>query len=155
MHIIRYQEVNPSSGQVSPSCQTGYLFRSSDYGSLPVYHRNSKQILQKSNRELRTPSLLLVLQNNEIDVGALSFGLVDWNESAQLCKVIINIGLKTIIQIASYCYVVVVITRSLSTVALRQNFDLISPIFCLFLLDHKPPRLSCFKSQLPIRPDNV
>lgn len=115
----------------------------------------SKQILQKSNRELRTPSLLLVLQNNEIDVGALSFGLVDWNESAQLCKVIINIGLKTIIQIASYCYVVVVITRSLSTVALRQNFDLISPIFCLFLLDHKPPRLSCFKSQLPIRPDNV
>lgn len=93
--------VNPSSGQVSPSCQTGYLFRSSDYSPLPVYHRNSKQILQKSIRNLLTPSFLLVLQNDEINVGTLSFGLVDWNEFAQLCKV--GVGLKTIIQIASYC----------------------------------------------------
>jgi len=92
LHIIRYQVVNPSSGQVSPSCQTGYLFRSSDYSPLPVYHRNSTQILQKTIRKLLTPSLLLVLQNNEIDVGALSFGLVDWNESAQSCKV--GVGLK-------------------------------------------------------------
>ena len=66
-----------------------------------MYLRNSKQILQKSSRNLLTPSLLLVLQNDEINVGTLSFGLVDWNEFVQLCKV--GVGLKTIIQIASHC----------------------------------------------------
>ena len=76
--------VNPSSGQVSPSCQTGYLFRSSDFSPLSVYHRiNSKQKLQKSIRKLLSPSLLLVLQNDEINVRTPSFGLVDWNESTQ------------------------------------------------------------------------